>query len=348
MAFLISNWFTNQNIVRFALGLIFFGFIGPGPFGFSPPSYFSSKDGAKIPAIKTNHMPDDYSVVVEMPRTSAFANPKADKKGFDGSSNNKIASIAVKPEKKEKTDENLRLSAPILKSQDPPTKNKPIMVSREFNSHIPESHLSLSGKAQKISFIETALPLILAGNEEVERRRDAIERANQSDNRIALEKWANLYGIKITSKDNDQLTKKLLKRADVVPVPIALAQAAVESGWGTSRFALKGNALFGQWAWRDDAGLKPLNSSNDRAVVRSFGTLLGSIRAYIHNLNTHSFYTGFRNTRAKLRNQPNANKSKVLVKFLDRYAEIGPAYVSKLEVLIRTNDFGQFASAQLN
>ena len=75
--------------------------------------------------------------------------------------------------------------------------------------------------------------------------------------------------------------------------------------------------------------------------------MLGSIRAYIHNLNTHSFYEGFRDTRAKLRNQPNVNKSKVLVKFLDRYAEIGPAYVSTLEVLIRTNDFDQFASAQL-
>jgi len=277
-------------------------------------------------------MPDDYNVDSEMPRASAFS-----------------TSIAVKIEKKkEKAGESLNLSPEILKLQDPNTKNEPIMVSREFDSHIPESHLSLSGKAQKISFIKTALPLILAGNEEVERRRDAIEHANQSDDRIALEKWSNLYGIKIASKDNDQLTQKLLKRVDVVPVPIALAQAAVESGWGTSRFALQGNALFGQWAWRDDAGLRPLNSSNDRAVVRSFGTLLGSIRAYIHNLNTHSFYKGFRDTRAKLRNQPNANKSKVLVKFLDRYAEIGPAYVSKLEVLIRTNDFDQFASAQLN
>ena len=331
MAFLISNWVTNQNIARFGLGLIFFGFVGPGLFSLSPPLYFSSKDDANIPAIKTNLIPDDYNVNSEMTRDSAFS-----------------TSIDVKPEKKEKAGENLNLSPAILKSQDPNTKNEPIMVSREFDSHIPESHLSLSGKAQKISFIKTALPLILAGNEEVERRRDAIEHANQSDDRIALEKWSNLYGIKIASKDNDQLTKKLLKRVDVVPVPIALAQAAVESGWGTSRFALQGNALFGQWAWRDDAGLRPLNSSNDRAVVRSFGTLLGSIRAYIHNLNTHSFYKGFRDTRAKLRNQPNANKSKVLVKFLDRYAEIGPAYVSKLEVLIRTNDFDQFASAQLN
>ncbi|MDC1381940.1 glucosaminidase domain-containing protein [Candidatus Puniceispirillum sp.] len=346
MAFLISNWVTNQNIARFALGLVFFGFIGPGLFGLSSPLYFSGKDDANPLTIETNHMPNDSNVDFEMPHASAIS--KANKNELDDSQNNKTSSIAVKPENKEKAVEDSSLSPVILKSQDPTTKNGPKLVSREFDSHIPESHLFLSGEAQKISFIKTALPLILAGNEEVERRRDSIERANQSDNRIALEKWANFYGIEITSKDNDQLTKKLLKRADVVPVPIALAQAAVESGWGTSRFALKGNALFGQWAWREDAGMRPLNSSNDRAVVRSFGTLFGSIRAYIHNLNTHSFYRGFRDTRAELRNQPNANKSKILVKFLDRYAEIGPAYVSKLEVLIRTNDFDQFASAQLN
>ena len=348
MVFLISNWVTNQNIARFGLGLIFFGFIGPGLFGLAPPLYFSSNDDANTLAIKTNHIPYDHNVDLEMPPTSAFETPKADKKGLDDTSNSKMASIAVKSEKKDKTGEILSSSPAILTSRDPNTKIEPILVSRELDSHILESHLSLSGKAQKTSFIKITLPLILAGNEEVERRRDAIELANKSDNRIALEKWANLYGIEIASKDNDQLTRKLLKRADVVPVPIALAQAAVESGWGTSRFALKGNALFGQWAWRDDAGLRPLNSSNDRAVVRSFGTLLGSIRAYIHNLNTHSFYKNFRDTRAKLRNQPNVNKSKVLVKFLDRYAEIGPVYVSKLEVLIRTNNFGQFSSAQFN
>ena len=324
-----------------------FGFIGPGLLGFSPPLYFSTKDDANILVIETNDTLDKYNVDLDMPQSPSLVSPKLDKSELDDNPNNTTASISAKLKKLEQARKNLSLDPTALKLPYFADKNAPVMVPREFISNIPESHLSLSGMAQKTSFIKTTLPLILAGNEEVERRRDAIRRANQNDNRIALEKWANLYGIKITGKSNDQLTEKLLKRADIVPVPIALAQAAVESGWGTSRFALKGNALFGQWAWRADAGLRPLNSSNDRAVVRSFGTLLGSIRAYIHNLNTHSFYEGFRDTRAKLRNQPNVNKSKVLVKFLDRYAEIGPAYVSTLEVLIRTNDFDQFASAQL-
>ena len=65
----------------------------------------------------------------------------------------------------------------------------------------------------------------------------------KNDDRATLEKWAYLYNIKITDQDNNTLTRQLLRRADVIPVPIALAQAAIESGWGTSRFAIKGNAL---------------------------------------------------------------------------------------------------------
>ena len=88
--------------------------------------------------------------------------------------------------------------------------------------------------------------------------------------------------------------------------------------------------------------MRPLTPTNNRAVVRSFGTLSGSVRAYIHNLNTHPYYENFRNARAALHDRPNEKKTKVLVKHLDRYAEIGPAYVTKLENLIRTNQFGRY------
>ena len=299
-------------------------------------------------AIDASFMPGGSGAHIATLQSHTPVSVKAEKNGRNQSSNTLAALIPVKPEPHERSPKKLSVTSAALKLPNPAIKVEKMMVAREFVSHIPTSHLLLSGEAQKASFIETTLPLILAGNEEVERRRNAIKRANENGNRIALEKWANLYGIKIISQDNGQLTAQLLTRADIVPVPIALAQAAVESGWGTSRFALQGNALFGQWAWRDDAGLRPLNPSNERGVVRSFGTLLGSIRAYIHNLNTHSFYQGFRDERAILRHHPNADKTKVLVKFLDRYAEIGPVYVSKLETLIRTNNFGQFTLAQLN
>ncbi len=348
MAFSISNWVTNQNITWLAVGLVCFGFIGPGPLGLSPPKYLSGTSDINAVDIETKHKPDDSRVHIETFHKSALVEPAADKNGLDDSSNTTATLIPVTPKKQEKAPKKLNVRPAALKLSKATIKVETMMVSRELISHIPPSHLSLSGTAQKTSFIKTTLPLILAGNEEVERRRDAIERANQNGNRSALEKWANLYGIKVIGQDNGQLTAQLLRRADIVPVPIALAQAAVESGWGTSRFALQGNALFGQWAWSDDAGLRPLRPSNERAVVRSFGTLLGSIRAYIHNLNTHSFYQDFRDARALLRNQPNANKTKILVKFLDRYAESGPVYVSKLETLISTNNFDQFALARLN
>ena len=122
------------------------------------------------------------------------------------------------------------------------------------------------------------LPLILAANEEIGMRRSAIKRAASANDRGALKKWAQLYRIDVGKQSAQDLRDDILLRADVIPVSLALAQAAVESGWGTSRFAVQGNALFGQWAWKESAGLKPLQASNDRAVVRSFPNLFGSVR----------------------------------------------------------------------
>ena len=128
---------------------------------------------------------------------------------------------------------------------------------------------------------------------------------------------------------------------------MALAQAAIESGWGTSRFANEGNALFGQWAWQRDAGIKPLEARDERVVVRSFDDLLDSVRAYMHNLNTHRNYEDFRSKRAKMHDKPATSKTKALVQHLDGYAEIGEAYVTKVLDVIRSNDFGKFAGTKL-
>jgi Bax protein len=139
----------------------------------------------------------------------------------------------------------------------------------------------------------------------------------------------------------------LLRRVDTIPVALALAQAAIESGWGTSRFALQGNALFGQWAWTESAGIRPLAASNERAVVRSFGSLLGSVRAYMHNLNTHPNYQRFRLARQGLSPQNKTIKAGTLTTYLDGYAEIGTAYVDKLRAVISSNNFDQYARARL-
>ena len=224
---------------------------------------------------------------------------------------------------------------------------KPFIVARAFHKRIAESHLALPVKEQKDAFIGMLLPLVLAANDEIAQRRQAIMRAAGNNDRTSLEKWARLYRIDISERSLDWVEDELLRRADAIPVSLALAQGAIESGWGTSRFALQGNALFGQWAWDQSAGLKPIEASNSRAVVRSFPNLFGSVRAYMHNLNTHAQYARFRERRDLLRGRKRNDLGMQLSVFLDGYAEIGMAYVDKIQTIIRINDLGQYEAARL-
>jgi Bax protein len=229
----------------------------------------------------------------------------------------------------------------------PVASSPPLVVTRDFAKQIPESHVTLTVKRQKKSFVGITLPLILAANEEISQRRKAIERAVMQGDQATVERWARLYRIETENKPIAEIERQLLLRADFVPVSLALAQAAIESGWGTSRFALQGNALFGQWAWQKDAGLKPARASNSEAVVRSFPNLFGSVRAYMHNLNTHPRYAAFRARRHLLRGRTQSDLGYQLSNFLDGYAEIGEVYVAKLKTLIRSNDLGQYEAAKL-
>ena len=156
-----------------------------------------------------------------------------------------------------------------------------------------------------------------------------------------------LYRIESEAFDDTALSERLLRRVDTIPVALALAQAAVESGWGKSRFAQQGNALFGQWAWTESAGMRPLAASNERAVVRSFGSLLESVRAYMHNLNTHQNYKRFRDARFRMKSRTEEAKASLLAAYLDSYAEIGQDYVKKLLAVMSSNNFDQYAGAKL-
>ena len=363
----ISNWLTNRRIVWIAAAIAFLGFTGPGLFGLSPPQFFHGHDAvtqqAKIDELPPeNHsasdmspqvaQPDASPAIVAVPETSRDdVNRKDATDGLMRDAPDQVPdqvtekSLLAKAAKTLKGPNTSHIELGSTKRVPAPD---PLLVPRDFFTHIPDSHLAISGTAQKESFIKIVLPLILASNEEISKRREAIKRAFENGDRATLEKWAKLYRIGVADQGNKTLMTRLLERADTIPVALALAQAAVESGWGTSRFAIQGNALFGQWAWRDQAGIRPLDASNDRAVVRSFGSLLGSVRAYMHNLNTHSHYQKFRKARAALHDRPKAGEARILAKYLDRYAEIGEAYVKKLEALIRSNDFSRFALAYLS
>ena len=201
-------------------------------------------------------------------------------------------------------------------------------------------------KKRKDFFIQIILPLILKENNNIKiDRKRLFSIINKSNNTKLEKKWLEKkykqYGI--PSKD-----LSILKiRMDEIPVSLAIAQAAKETGWGTSRFAQEGNALFGQWTWSGE-GLKPKDAEkNEGHKVMKFNVLQASVRAYQRNINTHSSYEEFRNHRAKLRDQGEPLDSLILVKYLDQYAETGDQYVEVLQKIIKQNNLKDFDDAKL-
>lgn len=142
--------------------------------------------------------------------------------------------------------------------------------------------------------------------------------------------------------------QELMRRVDIVPVSLALSQSAEESGWGTSRFAAEGNALFGQWAWGDDA-IKPekQRSGKGNYGIAAFQSTLDSVRAYMHNLNTHRAYGGLRARRAEIRAQGIPVTGFELAKSLTSYSERGAAYVESLHAIMRVNHLAAADDAYL-
>ena len=202
-------------------------------------------------------------------------------------------------------------------------------------------------KKRKEFFIQIVLPLILKENNNIKLdRKRLFSIINKSNNTELEKKWLNQkykqYGVTIKRFIN------LLKiRMDEIPVSLAFAQAAKETGWGTSRFAQEGNALFGQWTWSGE-GLKPKDAEkNEGHKVMKFNVLQASVRAYQRNLNTHSTYKEFRKARAELRDKGKALDSIILSKFLDEYAETGDQYVEVLQKIIKQNNLKDFDDAKL-
>ena len=201
-------------------------------------------------------------------------------------------------------------------------------------------------KKRKDFFIQIILPLVIKENNYIRLdRKKLFNILNKSKNTKAEKVWLNSkfkqYGV--ANKD-----LSILKiRMDEVPVSMAIAQAAKETGWGTSRFAQEGNALFGQWTWSGE-GIKPLKADGKSThKVMRFKVLQASIRAYQRNLNTHSSYKSFRNARAELRDEEKKLDSMILSKHLDKYAETGKEYVKVLQQIIKQNNLTDFDDAKL-
>ena len=203
-----------------------------------------------------------------------------------------------------------------------------------------------SPRKRKKLFIQIVLPLIIEENLKIRFDRKKLFQILNKNNTTNRDKaWLDLkfkqYGIK--NKD----FAKLKIRMDEIPVSLAIAQAAKETGWGSSRFAQEGNALFGQWTWSGE-GIRPLKVEKDKKhKVAKFKILKASVRAYQRNLNTHSSYKEFRIERAIQRDNEGKLDSLKLVNFLEKYAETGKEYTQVLKKIITQNNLIDFDEVEI-
>ena len=201
-------------------------------------------------------------------------------------------------------------------------------------------------KKRKDFFIQIILPLVINENDSIKLdRMKLFSILNKNKNTKAEKEWLNVKFKQYGVVNKDLSTLKV--RMDEVPVSMAIAQAAKETGWGTSRFAQEGNALFGQWTWSGE-GIKPADAEDDSThKVMRFKVLQASVKAYQRNLNTHSSYKDFRSARAELRDEGKKLDSLILSEYLDKYAETGKEYVKILQKIIRQNNLTDFDDAKL-
>ncbi len=219
---------------------------------------------------------------------------------------------------------------------------KPITLSL-----LPEEMKMIESSTKKKNlFIKIILPLILEENNRIKfDRRKLFNVLNKNKNTNLEKKWLNIKFKQYGVLNKDLSTLKI--RMDEIPVSLAIAQAAKETGWGTSRFALEGNALFGQWTWSGE-GIKPAGADNNTThKIMKFKILKSSVRAYQRNLNTHSSYKDFRLARAELRDNKMKVDSLILANYLDKYAETGKEYVKILKKIIKQNNLTEFDDVKL-
>ena len=219
---------------------------------------------------------------------------------------------------------------------------KPIYFTK-----LPKDLKTLGGTVKKKElFIQIVLPLILAENEKIlEDREKLFKILEKSFNSIGERVWLKRRFKEYKIDDSD--LAELKTRMDIIPASLAIAQAAIESGWGTSRFALEGNALFGQWTW-GKKGIEPKQKdSNKKFKILNFQILRASVRAYKNNLNTNNGYKEFREARALLRQNDEKISGLKLAKHLYRYAATGKKYTTSLEKSIKMNSLDDFDEAKL-
>jgi len=219
-----------------------------------------------------------------------------------------------------------------------------------LNKDINDINLDFLTQSKK-DFVKTLLPLISYQNQNILLERSKLEELRDSltnNNTLSktdlkfLNKISKKYRIKSDNKHKYDLVNELLNRVDIIPNSIVLAQAANESGWGTSRFAREYNALFGEYTYDYSDGVVPLlREKGEKHLVKTFSSVDKSVQSYFNNLNSHYAYTDFREVREIMREKNNFSNIKLLVEELDSYAaDIN--YITTINAIIDANKLDQF------
>ena len=221
-------------------------------------------------------------------------------------------------------------------------------VPNLYISTLPEDFSNIVSSSKKKSlFVQSILPLIVKENNRIETLNNKIKNLKNNFSNINRSEamWLGKMMSSYKVKSND--INDLIIKVDIIPVSIALGQAAIESGWGTSRFAMEGNALYGQWSWKTGSGIVPKERDvNEVYEIKSFLSLSNSVASYMKNLNTHQNYKNFRINRKLLREHNIPVLGTYLYQYLDKYA-VDSNYSNTLKKIIDTNKFEELENVEI-
>ena len=233
----------------------------------------------------------------------------------------------------------------------------PIVNNNVQKKPLPDFTVYADVTLKKNNFFEFILPFVREENSHLQTLRDAIfiiDDAFQQTGELTtaqrhwIEKAADRYEVTNCDVYTDACREMLLRRIDIVPASLVMAQAANESAWGTSRFATEGNNLFGQWCFEEGCGLVPTQqSSGQHYEVRSFDTIHQSVRSYIMNINTHPSYRELRVIRQSKRLDDDPLNGIDLAPGLIHYSERGQAYIEEISNMIRYNQIEKYDNRDL-
>ena len=251
----------------------------------------------------------------------------------------------VLPDLNLKTETVLSLFADVEYDLNKVRKNK--LVKPIYFTQFPKDLDEITSvQLKKETFIKIILPLVVAENQKIIKDRKKLKSLFSKKMTTEKEKLWLRQKFKEYKIRNGSM-QELTKRMDIIPVSVAIAQAAKESGWGTSRFALEGNAIFGQWTW-NGRGIAPLlRTKTESHKILRFPILRASVKAYKNNLNTHKSYKDFREKRLSLRLKRKPIKGMKLIHTLDNYAETGVEYTKILAQIIEQNSLEDFENVKL-